>query len=159
MSIAYRISSFIDSFYIKALEPVISRQFFRYGVCGGVNMVLDAVLYFVIFHYVVANRFIDLDFVVVSPHIASLIVVFPITFVTGFLLNRYVAFQVMAYRSRGQLMRYAISVVGAILLNYVLMKFFVEHCNLWPTPSKVLTTIISSLYSFLMAKYFTFRKL
>ena len=122
-------------------------------------MVLDAVLYFVIFHYVVANRFIDLDFVVVSPHIASLIVVFPITFVTGFLLNRYVAFQVMAYRSRGQLMRYAISVVGAILLNYVLMKFFVEHCNLWPTPSKVLTTIISSLYSFLMAKYFTFRKL
>ena len=158
MSIAQRISTAIDSLYIKALEPVISRQFFRYGVCGAVNMMLDAIWYFVIFHFVVAQRYIDLDFVVVSPHIASLIIVFPITFATGFLLNRYVAFQVMAYRSRGQLIRYAISVGGAILLNYVLMKLFVEHCHLWPTPSKVLTTIISSLYSFLAAKYFTFRK-
>lgn len=158
MSIAQRISTAIDSLYIKVLEPVISRQFFRYGVCGAVNMTLDAIWYFVIFHFVVAQRYIDLDFVVVSPHIASLIIVFPITFATGFLLNRYVAFQVMAYRSRGQLIRYAISVGGAILLNYVLMKLFVEHCHLWPTPSKVLTTIISSLYSFLAAKYFTFRK-
>lgn len=158
MSIAQRISTAIDSLYIKALEPVISRQFFRYGVCGAVNMMLDAIWYFVIFHFVVAQRYIDLDLVVVSPHIASLIIVFPITFTTGFLLNRYVAFQVMAYRSRGQLIRYAISVGGAILLNYVLMKLFVEHCHLWPTPSKVLTTIISSLYSFLAAKYFTFRK-
>ena len=158
MSIAQRISTAIDSLYIKALEPVISRQFFRYGVCGAVNMMLDAIWYFVIFHFVVAQRYIDLDFVVVSPHIASLIIVFPITFTTGFLLNRYVAFQVMAYRSRGQLIRYAISVGGAILLNYVLMKLFVEHCHLWPTPSKVLTTIISSLYSFIVAKYFTFRK-
>ena len=121
-------------------------------------MLLDAMWYFAIFHFVVANRFIDVGFVVISPHIASLIIVFPITFITGFLLNRYVAFQVMAYRSRGQLIRYAISVGGAILLNYVLMKLFVEHCNMWPTPSKVLTTIISSLYSFLAAKYFTFRK-
>lgn len=158
MSIAQRISTAIDSLYIKALEPVISRQFFRYGVCGAVNMMLDAIWYFVIFHFVVAQRYIDLDLVVVSPHIASLIIVFPITFTTGFLLNRYVAFQVMAYRSRGQLIRYAISVGGAILLNYALMKLFVEHCHLWPTPSKVLTTIISSLYSFLAAKYFTFRK-
>lgn len=159
MSIAYRISTAIDSLYIKALEPIISRQFFRYGVCGAINMLLDAMWYFAIFHFVVANRFIDVGFVVISPHIASLIIVFPITFITGFLLNRYVAFQVMAYRSRGQLIRYAISVGGAILLNYVLMKLFVEHCNLWPTPSKVLTTIISSLYSFLAAKYFTFRKM
>jgi putative flippase GtrA len=158
MSIAQRISTAIDSLYIKALEPVISRQFFRYGVCGAINMMLDAIWYFVIFHFVVAQRYIDLDFVIVSPHIASLIIVFPITFTTGFLLNRYVAFQVMAYRSRGQLIRYAISVGGAILLNYVLMKLFVEHCHLWPTPSKVLTTIISSLYSFIAAKYFTFRK-
>lgn len=158
MSIAQRISTAIDSLYIRALEPVISRQFFRYGVCGAVNMMLDAIWYFVIFHFIVAQRYIDLDLVVVSPHIASLIIVFPITFTTGFLLNRYVAFQVMAYRSRGQLLRYAISVGGAILLNYVLMKLFVEHCHLWPTPSKVLTTIISSLYSFIAAKYFTFRK-
>ena len=158
MRIAETISSFIDRLYIKRLESIISRQLFRYGVCGASNMALDTVWYYLIFHYVVALRYIDLGFVVVSPHIASLIIVFPITFFTGFWLNRHVAFQVATYRSRGQLIRYAISVVGAIVLNYVLMKLFVEHCNFWPTPSKMLTTVISAVYSFLAAKYFTFRE-
>ena len=157
MAIAEKISHVVDSLYIRRLEPVISRQLFRYGVCGATNMALDTLWYYVIYHYIVALRYIDLGVVVVSPHIASLIIVFPITFLTGFWLNRHVAFQVTAYRTRGQLIRYALSVVGAILLNYVLMKLFVEHCHIWATPSKMLTTVISSVYSFLAAKYFTFR--
>lgn len=157
MAIAEKISRIVDSLYIKRLEPVISRQLFRYGVCGVTNMALDTLWYYVIYHYIIALRYIDLGVVVVSPHIASLIIVFPITFLTGFWLNRHVAFQVTTYRTRGQLIRYALSVVGAILLNYVLMKLFVEHCHIWATPSKMLTTVISSVYSFLAAKYFTFR--
>jgi putative flippase GtrA len=157
MAIAEKISHTIDSLYFSKLEPVISRQLFRYGVCGATNMALDTLWYYVIYHYIVALRYIDLGIIVVSPHIASLIIVFPITFLTGFWLNRHVAFQVTAYRTRGQLIRYALSVIGAILLNYVLMKLFVEHCHIWATPSKMLTTVISSVYSFLSAKYFTFR--
>lgn len=121
-------------------------------------MLLDAILYFLIYHYLVAERFVDLGFVVVSPHIASLVVVFPITFFNGFWLNRHVAFRATAFSSRRQLVRYLISVCGAILLNYLLMKLFVEHCHLWATPSKMLTTCISALYSFLAAKFYTFRK-
>lgn len=157
MAIAEKISHVVDSLYIRRLESIISRQLFRYGVCGATNMALDTLWYYVIYHYIVALRYIDLGVVVVSPHIASLIIVFPITFLTGFWLNRHVAFQVTAYRTRGQLIRYALSVIGAILLNYVLMKLFVEHCHIWATPSKMLTTVISSVYSFLAAKYFTFR--
>lgn len=159
MAIAEKITHIIDSLYIKRLEPIISRQLFRYGVCGVTNMALDTLWYYLIYHYVVALRFIDLGFVVVSPHIASLIIVFPITFFTGFLVNRYVAFKVTAYRTRKQLFRYALSVCGAILLNYILMKLFVEHCHLWATPSKMLTTVITAIYSFIAAKYFTFRKM
>lgn len=156
MTIAERITRVIDNLYISRLEPVISRQLFRYGVCGATNMALDTLWYYIIYHYIVALRYIDLGFVVVSPHIASLIIVFPITFLTGFWLNRHVAFKASAYRTRGQLVRYALSVCGAILLNYVLMKLFVEHCHLWATPSKMITTVISAIYSFLAAKYFTF---
>ena len=157
MAIAEKISHVVDSLYIRRLESVISRQLFRYGVCGATNMALDTLWYYIIYHYIIALRYIDLGVDVVSTHIASLIIVFPITFLTGFWLNRHVAFQVTAYRTRGQLIRYALSVVGAILLNYVLMKLFVEHCHIWATPSKMLTTVISSAYSFLAAKYFTFR--
>ena len=87
---------------------------------------------------------------------ASLCLVFPITFFTGFWLNRNVAFRVTHLRTHKQLFRYALSVVGSIVINYLCMKLFVELFNIWPTPSKMLTTVISVIYSFLVARYFTF---
>lgn len=158
MSIVRILTSIIDTLYIKPLGCVISRDTFGYCLCGAANMALDTVWYYLIYHYLVLERNVDLGFVVVSPHIAALIVVFPITFFTGFLLNRYVAFRATMQRSSRQLVRYALSVVGSIMLNYVLMKFFVEVCHIWPTISKMTTTMIVALYSFLAARYFSFRK-
>lgn len=158
MRLADYIGRFIDLFYFAPFSRFVSRRIFRYAVCGGGNMLLDLVWYFVIYHYVVAERFIDLGFVIVSPHVASLIIVFPITFLTGFWLNRNVVFDAGDRGEVGQLARYALSVCGSILLNYVCIKFFVEVCNIWPTPSKALTTAVSVVYSYLAGRYFTFRK-
>lgn len=121
-------------------------------------MALDTLWYYLIYHYVVFEQNIDLGIVVISPHIAALIIVFPITFITGFLLNRYVAFRSTEQRTQKQLLRYTLSVIGSILLNYILVKLFVEVCHIWPTVSKMLTTVFVALYSFLAARYFTFRK-
>lgn len=158
MQLARIISRIIDSLYIKPIAAIIPQQLWRYGVCGAANMALDSVWYFVIYHFIVCKQFIDLGFVIISPHIASLIVVFPITFFTGFWLNRNVAFHTSPTPRGRQLWRYALSVAGAIVLNYISMKLLVEACGIWPTPSKIVTTVISSVYSFLMAKFFTFRK-
>lgn len=147
----------IELLYRGPLKRIFPLELFRYAACGGMNMVLDALYYYLIYHYIVAERFIDLGFVVVSPHIASLVVVFPITLLNGFWLNRNVAFRASTLRTRTQLMRYLISVCGAIVVNYLCMKCFVEVLHIWATPSKLLTTVISSLYSFLAAKYYTFR--
>lgn len=156
--IARLMISLIDKLYIKPLEPIVSRDIFGYGICGALNMVLDTLWYFIIYHFVIAERFIDLGVVVMSPHIATLFIVFPITFFTGFWLNRHVAFRVTEYKTRGQLIRYAISVIGSIVINYICMKLFVETFDFWPTPSKMLTTVISVVYSYLAARYFTFVK-
>jgi putative flippase GtrA len=157
MALARLITTVIDCFYWKPFRPLLPLQTFRYAACGGLNMVLDAVWYFVIYHYIVAERFFDLGVVVLSPHIASMLVVFPITFFNGFWLNRNVAFKSSPLSGQTQLFRYALSIVGSILLTYAGLKLFVEVCGFWPTPSKVLTTILTVIYSFLAAKYFTFR--
>ena len=156
MWLANRLIKIVDMLYIKPLRGLISRDLLGYGLCGAVNMTLDIVWYFLIYHYVVRENYVDLGFVVMSPHILSLFIVFPITFFTGFWLNRNVAFRVTNISSRKQLVRYALSVVGSILINYVCMKIFVEVCLIWPTPSKMLTTVISVCYSYLMARYVTF---
>ena len=158
MRVAEFIGRAIDLCYVRPWSALLSRTMFRYAACGGANMVLDVVWYFVIYHYIVAERFIDLGFVVMSPHVASLVVVFPITFFTGFWLNRNVAFRVTEVGSGMQLVRYALSVVGSILLNYVCIKLFVEVINIWPTPAKALTTAVCVVYSYLAGRYFTFKK-
>jgi putative flippase GtrA len=157
MNVAQLLIRGIDLLYIPQIRKIVSRDIFGYGICGGANMVLDTLWYFVLYHYVVCEQFVDLGIVVMSPHIATLCLVFPVTFFTGFWLNRHVAFRVTHLRSCRQLVRYALSVVGSIVINYVCMKLFVESFHLWPTPSKMLTTVITVVYSYLAARYFTFR--
>ena len=111
MSIARSFISVIDALYVPPFSRLVSREIFGYGLCGALNMALDTLWYFVIYHYIIAERFIDLGFVLVSPHIASLVVVFPITFFTGFWLNKYVAFRVTDYSKHNRLIRYAFSVL------------------------------------------------
>ncbi len=152
------ITKAIDLFYIKPLRRVFSQQVFRYLACGAITALLDAVWYYITYHYIVAEEFIEIGSLVVSPHIAALCVVFPITFLTGFWLNRNVAFRVTNLSSLPQLAKYALTVVGSILLNYACMKFFVEVCGVWATPSKILTTAVCAIYSFLVGRYFTFRR-
>ena len=158
MRLANAITKAIDLFYIKPLRAIVPQQVFRYLACGATTALLDAVWYFLIYHYIVCERFTDLGFVVVSPHIAALCIVFPITFFTGFWLNRNVAFRVTEVGSGMQLVRYALSVVGSILLNYVCIKLFVEVLGIWPTPAKALTTAVCVVYSYLAGRYFTFKK-
>ena len=157
MHIADAITKAIDIFYVKPLRAIVPQQVFRYLACGATTALLDTVWYFLIYHYIVCEQFTDLGFVVVSPHIAALCIVFPITFFTGFWLNRNVAFKATHISSLPQLFKYALTVVGSILLNYACMKFLVESCELWATPSKIITTIICAIYSFLVGRYFTFK--
>lgn len=157
MSLASLLTKAIDLFYIPVVRKFVPQQIFRYGACGAANMTLDAVWYFIIYNFIVAKQFVDLGFVVISPHILSLIIVFPITFFTGFWLNRNVAFRTTHIESRKQLLRYLLTVLGSILINYASMKLLVEHAHLWATPSKLLTTVISTVYSYLVGRYYTFR--
>jgi len=80
-----------------------------------------------------------------------------ITFPTGFLLAKFISFPGSYLRKRIQLLRYGITVIGSIVLNYIFLKLFVENFEWYPTPSKILTTTIVILFSYTTQKYFTFR--
>ena len=148
--------SMIDWFY-SPFSRFLSEETFRYGVTGGANTMLDIFLYFVFYNFIIDKQIVDLGFIAISPHIAAFLFVFPITFSTGFLLAKYITFTQSEIRGRVQLFRYSISVAGSILLNYVLLKFFVEVAGLWATLSKILTTFVVVIYSFIIQKYFTFK--
>lgn len=149
---------FIDSFYF-IFKRFIPLKTYRYAICGGGNMLFDLVLYFIFFHFVLRKQEIDLFFIVLSPHIASLFFVFPITFVTGFLLNKFITFQDSNLSGKTQLIRYLLVAIGAIVLSYICMKILVDLMGFYPTLSRLLTMVISVIYSYLLQSRFSFGKI
>jgi putative flippase GtrA len=150
------IIQFINWCY-KPFKEYIPPETFRYAATGGFNTALDIFLYFIFYNFILNKQIVDLGFIAVSPHIAAFIFVFPITFLSGFLLAKYITFTNSPIRGRIQLFRYALSVGGAIFLNYVFLKFFVESLFIWPTVSKIITTVFVVAYSYVIQRYFTFK--
>ncbi len=146
----------IDFFYtpFRRFVPI---QIFRYGVSGGANMVLDWVLYFLVHNFVFCHQVVHVGPIAISAHIASFIIVFPITLFTGFWLAKYISFKESKIESKTQAIRYISVVLANILINYLCLKLFVDVCCFYPTPSKMLTTFITVVFSYVMQKFYTFK--
>ena len=154
----------IDFFY-QPFRKWVPEQLFRYGVCGGGNMVLDWVLYFMIYNFVIGHEIVRCSFALgdwsfeqaITPHIATLCIVFPITLLTGFWLQKYVTFRQSNLHSARQLIRYILIVVVNLAINYFGLKLCVEVWGWYPTPSKMLITVVTVAVSYFGQKYFSFR--
>lgn len=158
MTLNQSLTRTIDFFYIAPLRRLMPLQTFRYAACGGANVGFDLLLYFVLYNFVLDKEIVHIGSILaISPHIAAWLIVFPITFLTGFWLNRNIAFHSSPLRGRVQLLRYLLSVSGSILLTYLCMKLFVDGLGFYPTPSNAITKGISIVYSYLMQKYYSFR--
>ena len=146
----------IDYFY-NPFRNLIPLQTFRYAATGGFNTSLDIFLYFINYNFILKKHVLDLGFVSISPHIAAFLLVFPITFSTGFFLSKYVTFQESDLRGHIQFFRYIVTVGVCIFLNYIFLKLFVDVCGFYPTVSKLLTTGLVVIYSYFSQKHFTFK--
>lgn len=147
---------FIDTFYFL-FQRFIPLKTYRYAVCGGSNLVLDMVLYYVFYHYVFQKQDVNLLIVVLSSHIAALIFVYPITLTTGFLLNKYITFPDSKLPGKVQFFRYFIVGMGAMVISYIVMKFLVDLLGFYPTPSKFVAVMITIVYSYILQSKFSFK--
>jgi putative flippase GtrA len=141
----------------QPFRKFIPPETYRYAATGGFNVALDIFLYFIFYNFILQKQIINLGFVAISPYIAAFLIVFPITFTTGFLFAKYITFTDSLLRGHTQLVRYGISVGGSIILNYVLLKILVEYLFIWPTVSKMIITVIVVIYSYAVQRYFTFK--
>ena len=158
------ITKIVDFFY-RPFSKYIPQQLFRSAACGGGNMVLDWVLYFLIYNFVIGHElvYISLPFasnlspICLTPHILTFLIVFPITLLTGFWLNRNITFTQSSLRGYKQLWRYILIVALNLLVNYLGLKLCVDILGFYPTPSKMLITLVTVAISFFGQKYFSFK--
>lgn len=150
------ILSVIDFFH-PPFARWIDQTTFRYLACGGSNTLVDIFIYYISYNFILMKNPVEVLGITISAHIAAFIISFSVSFPVGFTLAKYVVFQESNLKGRVQLFRYALLVAMCILLNYVFLKLFVESFGWYPTPSKVVTTIIVAVFSYISQRNFTFK--
>ncbi len=150
------ISRFIDMFY-PLFQRLMPLDTFRYAACGGMNTVLGLMIYFVTYHYVFDKALVDLGFFVFTPHTAALFFSGMVSFIVGFLLNKFIVFTGSNLRSRIQLFRYLFSFLFNISLNWVLLKLMVDYWGQDAFFSQVCITSLVITISYFSQKHFTFK--
>jgi putative flippase GtrA len=154
---AERITKIIDLFYVRPVRGLLSKQTFRYAVCGGVNLVLNWLLYALLYDVVLGFDYLDLGVVYISRHIAALAITFPITLITGYLLQSRISFKGSPLGDKVSSVRYLVTTLGSLAINYVCLKIFVEWAGLYAPAAQVITSLITIVYSYLLQKFWTFR--
>ncbi|MEO6949213.1 MAG: GtrA family protein [Ginsengibacter sp.] len=132
-------------------------QTFRYAVCGGSNMILDLLLFYVSFNFIFQQNVVHLGFISIKAYNAALALSFCVTFPLGFFLSKYIVFNGSYLRGRIQLFRYMLIVVINLFLNYIILNLLVQQLHFFPTIAKMFAIIIIVTFSYLSQKHFTFR--
>jgi putative flippase GtrA len=147
----------ILDFFFPLVKRFMSKQNYYYIACGGANTLLGFVIYYLMFHYILKKEDLNLGFYSFKPHIAAFFVSFGLTFPIGFLLSKYIVWSESYLKGKQQLFRHIILVAFFVLMNYALLKLFVEVFYWWPMPSQILTTSIILVFSYLSQKYVSFK--
>lgn len=150
------LTDLLDHFYppFKRMMPV---QTFRYAACGGANTLLGLSIYFIGYQYIFEKDIFDFGFFAFKPHIAALFLSGLITFIVGFLLNKYIVFTASNMRGRIQLFRYFLSFFFNLSINYGMLKLLVDLWRFNALASQLFTTCVVITFSYLSQKHFTFR--
>jgi len=119
-------------------------------------------IYFITYNFIVRKSNVELSgLITISPHIFALLCSFSATFFFGFFMNFLFVFNLHGRNNAmaTKLTKYFLSNIGSILMNYLLLKLFVERIGWYPTPSQIVSTVVVAFYSFIVQKKFTFTSL
>src|SRR5690554_237914 len=148
---------FLDLFY-PLFKPFLNRQNYYYAACGGANMLLDLILYFIAYQFIFDKEIVQVTpYLAFEPYLAAFLFAFAVTFSTGFFLSEYVVWTESNIKGLVQLFRYCLLVIVNHILNYASLQTFVEIFHFYPTFSKALTIVIVVTFSNLSQKHFTIK--
>ncbi len=149
------LTSVIDFFY-PPFRRMMPLQTFRYAACGGGNTVLGLLIYRIGLYYF-NDQNVSFGFIVLKPHNAALFISSFTCLIVGFILNKFIVFTESNLRGRIQLLRYVLSFLLNLVINYFLLRLFVEGLGIEEFLAQVISTAIVILFSYMTQKHFTFR--
>ena len=147
----------LDIFY-PIFKPFFNKLTYYYLACGGGNTLFALVLYYLFYNNLLHQEDLNLYIITFKAHMASLFFTTAITFPIGFYLTKFIVWSDSNLETKKQFFRHFAFLIFGTVLNYFLLKLFVEILEWWAMPSQILTTVIIVIFSYLTQKYISFKK-
>jgi len=144
-------------FFYPLFSKIMGKRTFLYAACGGGNLVLSWILFFLFYQFLFEKNNIDLYEFTVSAYTASAMLCFFVSFSIGFLLMKYVVFTESELRGRIQLFRYGVSSLISSIISWALLKFFIDFLGIYPSISNAVASCLVVLASYIVQKKYTFK--
>lgn len=135
----------------------MNKETFRYAACGGLNMFLGYVVYYVSFKFLLREQTFDLGFYALKAHVAALFFSFCFNVLFGFMLMKFVVFIYSTIPASVQFIRYLMVCLFNLALNYILLKILVEYFHIYPTIAQIFTMVVVVVTSYIAARNFSFK--
>ncbi|HEX5001329.1 MAG TPA: GtrA family protein [Bacteroidia bacterium] len=140
------------------IQKILNNKVFRYFIAAGLATVVDVVVYFITYNYILFKQdFSITDVIVVSAPSISLVISFSCGLLTNFVISKYYVFTESNIRGRHQLMRYVMVALFILMLNYFCMSFLIKGLGWYPTVSRIASALSIGLLSFVIHKVFSFK--
>ena len=150
-----KILTFVDFFH-QPFKKIIPKSDFRYLAIGGSTWLLGNLVYATAYEYIFTNAKIELLEIDFKRENAALVLHFMIVIPYGFLMNKFIVFAHSKVKSSTQFIRFITLVIFNVLVNYLLLKYFIESLLANPITAKVMISIGLAGFSYLYQQYFTF---
>ncbi len=152
------IRAFLDFFY-----PIVSRIFdkttYYYAVAGSTNLVLGWVLFWVLDHWVIHSKTVELPLFKHPVHSYTVIaaVCGVVSFLFGFLMMRFVVFTESQLKGRIQFFRYGLSALISATVNWLLIKLMVDTFAWNASLCNVFASLVVVTISYFLQRKFSFK--
>ena len=143
---------------LKALQPILQNNIFRYFVSAGLATWVDITVYFLAYNYLYQKMDFEVfDAYTISAATASLFLSYTFGLLTNFLITRYLVFSESELEFHKQLFRYVLVALLVLALNWGFMRILIRELEWVPTIARAVCALVIGKLSFVIHKTFSFK--
>ena len=137
-------------------RKLLKNEVVRFFLSTGVGFIVDAVVYYLVYHYGLKAQEHKIFNFTVSKDVITLIISYSCCIVCNFLLTKYFVFAHSKLSSRNQFVRFFTVAFLGFFANLLMLRLFVSIFKVYPPLARIIAALSLGAASYFVHKFFSF---
>ncbi len=137
-------------------RKLLKNEVVRFFLSTGVGFLVDAVVYYLVYHYGLKKQEHKFLIFSVSKDVIALIISYSCCIICNFLLTKYFVFSHSKLSSKNQFLRFFTVAFLGFFANLLMLRLFVYIFKIYPPLARIIAALSLGVASFFVHKFFSF---